>query len=159
MVGIGFIESTTEELKPFVYVIGIDILSLSQWAKEIMLVLSFVIYEQHYPLTYLAIRFLAIIIPMPVVIQIATPTALIIDVNASGRNLRPTIMKIMPKPITHHSLLLGIPPPGIALRSRVKRLWSRLAGLVLAYSSRAPLGDGTRKHWFDHRVMMAPVPY
>jgi hypothetical protein len=42
--------------------------------------------------------------------------------NASGKNLRPTIMKIMPKPITHHSLLLGIAPLGIALRSRVKRL-------------------------------------
>jgi hypothetical protein len=33
-------------------------------------------------------------------------------VNASGRNLRPVIMKVMPKPITHHSLL-GILPPGI----------------------------------------------
>ena len=98
-----------------------------------MLVLSFVIHEQRYSLTYLAIRFLAIIIPMPVVIQRATPTALIIDVNASGRNLRPAIMKMMPKLTTHHSLLLGILPPGIALRSWVKRLWFRLAGLVLVY--------------------------
>jgi len=86
-----------------------------------VLILSFVIYKQHYSLMYLAIHFLAAIIPTPVAIQIATPTALIIDVNASGRNLRPTIMKAIPKPITHHSLL-GIAPPGIALRSRVKRL-------------------------------------
>ena len=78
-----------------------------------MLVLSFVIHEQRYSLTYLAIHFLATIIPTPVAIQRATPTALIVDVNVSGRNLRPTIMKIMPKPITHHSLLLGIAPPGI----------------------------------------------
>jgi len=83
-------------LKPFVYVIGIDILSLSQWAKGIMLVLSFVIYEQRYPLTYLAIRFLVTIIPTPVAIQSVTPTSLIVDVNASGKNLRPTIMKTMP---------------------------------------------------------------
>jgi hypothetical protein len=103
----------TEEMKPFVYVIGIDILSLSQWAKGIMLVLSFVIYKQHYSPTYLASHFLATIIPTPVVIQSATPTALIIDVNASGKNLRPTIMKITPKPTTHHSLPLGIAPPGI----------------------------------------------
>jgi hypothetical protein len=75
----------------------------------------------HSFLTYLAIHFLATIIPTPVVIQSVTPTALIVDVNASGKNLRPTIMKIMPKPTTHHSLL-GIAPPGIALRSWVKRL-------------------------------------
>ena len=98
-----------------------------------MLVLSFVIYKQHYSLTYLAIHLLAIIIPTPVAIQSVTPTALIVDMNASGKNLRPTIMKTMPKPITHHSLLLGILPPGIALRSWVKRLWFRLAGLVLVY--------------------------
>ena len=102
----------TEEMKPFVYVIGIDILSLSQWAKGIMLVLSFVIYEWRYSLTCLAIHFLATIIPTPVVIQSVTPTALIVDMNASGRNLRPTIMKMTPKPTTHHSLL-GILPPGI----------------------------------------------
>jgi len=51
-----------------------------------MLVLSFVIYEQHYPLTYLAIHFLAVIMPMPVVIQAATPMALIIDTNASSKS-------------------------------------------------------------------------
>jgi len=87
-----------------------------------VLVLSFVIHEQHYSLTYLAIHLLATINPTPVVIQSVTPMALIVDVNASGRNLRPTIMKIMPKAITHHSLLLGIAPLGIALRSQVKRL-------------------------------------
>lgn len=59
--------------------------------------------------------------------------ALIVDANASGRNLRPAIMKVTPKPITHHSLLLGIASPGIALGSWVKRLWPRLAGLALAY--------------------------
>jgi hypothetical protein len=31
-------------------------------------------------------------------------------------------MKAIPKLTTHHSLPLGVPLPGIALRSRVKRL-------------------------------------
>jgi hypothetical protein len=76
---------------------------------------------------------------MPVAIQRATPTALIIDVNASGKNLRPTIMKMTPKPITHHSLLLGIAPPGIALGSWVKRLWFRLA---VSFWRTSPLSNG-----------------